>query len=320
MGGWYSRVIGSSPNRWNNTNFIIPLQKGSLNTLDYRIYYRNKNGPISAIHDIPLQHSPNVFNMIVEIPRWTNAKMEISRTDPLNPIRQDVKDGKLRYVKNAFPHHGYIWNYGALPQTWENPNAINEENLCRGDNDPIDVCEIGGKTARRGDLLQVKILGCFLLTDEGETDWKLLAVDVTDPLAEKLNDIEDIETHMPGYLKATAERFRTYKVPDGGKENPLAYNEQPKNAEFALGIIEETHRHWRELSRKEIKNEGGLALERTTDPESPFIMSIPEAEHIVSSNPPQMPPSRVDPLTEKWHFIPAANPYKKEEAVQAQSI
>jgi inorganic pyrophosphatase len=34
----------------------------------------------------------------------------------LNPIKQDVKKGKLRFVNNCFPHHGYIWNYGALPQ------------------------------------------------------------------------------------------------------------------------------------------------------------------------------------------------------------
>ena len=24
-----------------------------------------------------------------------------------------------RFVANCFPHHGYIWNYGAIPQTWE---------------------------------------------------------------------------------------------------------------------------------------------------------------------------------------------------------
>ena len=48
--------------------------------------------------------------------RWTNAKMEISKSDKLNPIKQDMKKGKLRYVANVFPHHGYIWNYGALPQ------------------------------------------------------------------------------------------------------------------------------------------------------------------------------------------------------------
>lgn len=34
----------------------------------------------------------------------------------MNPIKQDVKKGKLRFVANCFPHHGYIWNYGAIPQ------------------------------------------------------------------------------------------------------------------------------------------------------------------------------------------------------------
>ena len=41
---------------------------------------------------------------------------QISKEEKLNPIKQDTKKGKLRYVKNIFPHHGYIWNYGALPQ------------------------------------------------------------------------------------------------------------------------------------------------------------------------------------------------------------
>lgn len=34
----------------------------------------------------------------------------------MNPIIQDTKKGKLRYVRNCFPHKGYIWNYGAFPQ------------------------------------------------------------------------------------------------------------------------------------------------------------------------------------------------------------
>lgn len=41
---------------------------------------------------------------------------QIATKEPLNPIKQDVKKGKLRYVANIFPHKGYIWNYGALPQ------------------------------------------------------------------------------------------------------------------------------------------------------------------------------------------------------------
>jgi hypothetical protein len=62
--------------------------------------------------------------MIVEVPRWTNAKMEISKEESFNPIKQDIKKGKLRYVRNCFPHHGYIWNYGAFPQASILPFAL----------------------------------------------------------------------------------------------------------------------------------------------------------------------------------------------------
>ena len=82
--------------------------------------------------------------MVVEIPRWANAKMEINRAETLNPIKQDTDDnGEVRFVSNVFPHKGYIWNYGALPQTWEDPGHIDNHTGQMGDGDPIDVCEIG---------------------------------------------------------------------------------------------------------------------------------------------------------------------------------
>ncbi|KMQ83021.1 inorganic pyrophosphatase-like protein, partial [Lasius niger] len=94
-------------------------ERGALNSTDFRIFFKNDLGvPISPMHDIPLYADENnkIVNMVVEIPRWTNAKMEICLKETLNPIKQDVKNGKLRFVANCFPHHGYIWNYGALPQ------------------------------------------------------------------------------------------------------------------------------------------------------------------------------------------------------------
>lgn len=35
---------------------------------------------VSSLHDIPLraEGTENVYNMIVEVPRWTNAKMEVN--------------------------------------------------------------------------------------------------------------------------------------------------------------------------------------------------------------------------------------------------
>jgi hypothetical protein len=42
------------------------------------------------------------------------------------------------------------------------------------------------------------------LLDEGETDWKVIVIDVNDPLAPRLNDIEDVERHLPGLIRATS--------------------------------------------------------------------------------------------------------------------
>lgn len=43
------------------------------------MFLEGPNGLISPWHDIPLYaDEPNkIFNMVVEIPRWTNAKMEV---------------------------------------------------------------------------------------------------------------------------------------------------------------------------------------------------------------------------------------------------
>lgn len=185
--------------------------------------------------------------MVVEVPRWTNAKMEISLGEPLNPIKQDVKKGAMRFVANVFPHHGYIWNYGALPQTWENPKHVDEATQARGDNDPIDVIEIGERVAARGDVITVKILGTLALIDEGETDWKLIAIDVRDPAAERLSDVGDVEREFPGLLRATVEWFRLYKVPDGKPVNQFAFDGEAKDAAFAHKVVDEVHEFWKSL-------------------------------------------------------------------------
>jgi inorganic pyrophosphatase len=91
---------------------------GSANTLEHRVFIEKDGQLVSPWHDIPLyaNEQQTILNMVVEVPRWTNAKMEISKEEQLNPIKQDTKKGKLRFVRNCFPHKGYLWNYGAFPQ------------------------------------------------------------------------------------------------------------------------------------------------------------------------------------------------------------
>lgn len=94
--------------------------------------------------------------------------MEVATKEPNNPIAQDVKKGKLR------DYHGPIfWNYGCLPQTWEDPNQEHPELKCFGDNDPIDVVEIGSKALAMGTVTEVKPLGVLAMIDDGELDWKV---------------------------------------------------------------------------------------------------------------------------------------------------
>ena len=170
-------------------------ERGQTHTDSYKVFVKDAQGPISPFHDIPLvaNQDAGTFNVVIEVPRWTNAKMEIDTKSPLNPIvqvsnmqtylhtmfisfMQDQKKGKLRYVANSFPHHGYIWNYGAFPQTWENPNHKDESTQCMGDNDPVDCCEIGTRVAGRGDVLEVKLLGTLAMIDDGEADWKMIVI------------------------------------------------------------------------------------------------------------------------------------------------
>ena len=80
----------------------------------------------------------------------------------------------------------------------------------------------GQTVAKMGDVLPVKILGTIALIDEGETDWKLLAIDTRDPMASQVNDIEDVESLMPGLIEATVEWFKIYKMPQG--ENGYNYH------------------------------------------------------------------------------------------------
>lgn len=293
------RIVQSDGLQYN------PVEKGTPNSKNYRIYYTNENGhAISPMHDIPLFASglKNTYNMVVEVPRWTNAKMEISRSETLNPIKQDTKKGKLRFVANCFPYHGYIWNYGAFPQTWENPKHTDPSTHSKGDNDPIDVIEIGSRVARRGQVLQVKILGIVALIDEGETDWKVITIDVNDPKANQVNDITDVEQIFPGLLNATVEWFKIYKIPDGKPANEFAFNGEAKNRTFATEIVVETHQFWKSLIMKEIQTDD-ISCTNTVVKDSPFVIPPAEADKIMhSASEGGVAEPRSDTI-DTWHYV-----------------
>lgn len=168
--------------------------------------------------------------------------MEISRPEPMNPIKQDVKKGALRYIHDPYP-----FNYGAFPQTWEDPTHVTPETGAKGDLDPLDVCEVGQATGTRGQVKQVKILGVWAMVDEGETDWKVLVIDVTDPNAHTIHTPADLEAVYPGTLQKTFEFLRDYKIPSGAGPNHFGFDNKLLDKAYALKVVGECNHFWHAL-------------------------------------------------------------------------
>ena len=143
-----------------------------------------------------------------------------------------------------------LFNYGAFPQTWEDPAHVTPDTGCAGDNDPIDACEIGTKIFRSGSVVKVKVLGCLAMIDDGETDWKVICIACDDPLAQKLNDIEDVESHIPGLIAVMREWLRNYKTADGKPQNTFGMDEKAMNREYTMEVVQETNEFWKKLTEK----------------------------------------------------------------------
>ena len=63
-------------------------------------------------------------------------------------------------------------------------------------------------------------------------------------MASKLNDIEDVEKHLPGVVSGIREWFRWYKTPDDKPLNAFGFDEKALPKKVADEVINETHEYW----------------------------------------------------------------------------
>jgi len=200
---------------------------------------------ISPWHDIPFTLGKDdggamLLSFVCEIPRNSRPKIEIHKSEPYNPLLQDVKkDGSLRY----YMYSDSLVNYGAITQTWEDPNKKDPDTGLGGDNDPIDVLQLNESPCERGAIQRVRVLGGLALIDEGETDWKLLVVDVDAADAPNWRDVSDIPKTRVDELR---DFFRLYKTAEGKPENKYGLDGRAVDAAHALVVATGTHVHWAE--------------------------------------------------------------------------
>jgi len=231
----------------------VPEHKevGTLHQAGYKFHYTNGEEQVSAWHALPLvaDAQRQIYNFVNEIPKLTRAKMELNKEEPGNPIMQDKnKDGSLRF----YSYGDSRFNYGFLPQTWEDPKDCvdkGEVQWC-GDNDPIDVIEVSDEPIPFGAVTPVRILGNLKLIDQGEVDHKILAVSTVSELGQELYTLDDLERLRPKLIPAIVDWLINYKTTDGKAKNVLE-SIVPVNATEAIKTIEETHHAWSKLIKSE---------------------------------------------------------------------
>lgn len=216
----------------------------------FRLYFSyGDEGLFSPWHDIPFEAGRDadgtpLLHFVCEIPKGTSAKFEIHKSEAGNPVVQDRKNGKLR----SYQYSDSLVNYGAISQTWEDPNVVHPDTGFGGDNDPVDVLEIRKMPCTPGEVMVVRVLGCLALVDDDETDWKLIVADVNDTETAAYRDIQDVPVAKVDELR---EWFRRYKTAEGKGLNKFGLDERAMPAEYALGVALETHAAWRSLSKLE---------------------------------------------------------------------
>jgi inorganic pyrophosphatase len=141
-------------------------------------------------HDVPMgDKTPEEFNVIIEIPKGSHNKYEIDKETGLIAL------DRANYSDAAFPY-----DYGFVPQTlWD-------------DGDALDVIVLTTWPLNPGIMVAVRPVGVMEMVDDGDSDFKVIAVPVSDKRWDDVQDIGDVNKHS---LKEFQHFLETYKALKG---------------------------------------------------------------------------------------------------------
>ncbi len=195
---------------------LSQTKDGYINKTTYK-------GEKNFLTGYPPINADGSINLIVEIPAGTNEKWEVNKED--GTMIWDKENGEVRRIN----YLSYPGNYGMVPRTLL-PKSQG------GDGDPLDVIALG-PAAKRGEILQVKLLGVLQLLDGGEVDDKLIAAAKGTPFYE-LNTLAELDSNYTGITNILTTWFSNYKGPG---EMKLKKINDEKEARRILNIAIEAY-------------------------------------------------------------------------------
>jgi inorganic pyrophosphatase len=162
-------------------------------------------------HDVSFgDNAPTIVTAVIEIPKGSKAKFEI-----------DKSTGMIKLDRVLFSAVHYPANYGFIPKTY-----------C-GDKDPLDILVIMSVEVPPLTLVDAKVIGVMRMTDQGDSDDKIIAVAQNDVSVNYINDIDDLPPHT---IVEMQRFFEDYKK----LENKNVVIEKFMNKTEAIKIVNES--------------------------------------------------------------------------------
>lgn len=161
--------------------------------------------------------------------RIVDAFIEIP-TGSQNKYEYDAEKGRFVLDRVLFSPMHYPAEYGYLDETL----AL--------DGDPLDILVLTTFPTFPGCVIQARVIGVLIMTDDKGEDEKLLGVPVEDPRWKDVHTLEDIPEHR---LKEIAHFFQVYKDLEN-KQTTIKGWEGP---EKAAQLIDECLARYQETSK-----------------------------------------------------------------------
>ena len=161
-------------------------------------------------HDVKISRvTPTDFLAVIEISKGSKNKYEL-----------DKETGHLILDRVLFTSTHYPQNYGFIPRTYAK------------DFDPLDVLVLCSEDILPMAFVECHPIGVLIMTDNGKSDEKIIAVANHDPFYNSYTDIWQIPSHVMDEIKHF---FSVYKTLEG-KTTAV---DEVKGRDAAVKIIEE---------------------------------------------------------------------------------
>jgi len=176
-----------------------------------------ENHPVERVADVASEQAPSSTVLaFIEIPRGSRNKYEY-----------DEETGRILLDRVLYSSVHYPTDYGFIPDT------LGE------DNDPLDILVLVQEPTFPGCVIESRPLGGLDMSDEKDSDFKVLAVPVGDPRFAHVETLEQIGGH---WLREIETFFATYKLLEPKQTEVLGWHPADK----ALAVIDECRDRYRQ--------------------------------------------------------------------------